>query len=96
MLPFRLNTKLLIFIVNLTPFGQASQSSTLDPAKTTAIQAIQPPISSAWITEGIIRCTHTTGYQLANPKPAWWMFAFSNFESAYITNIQIFYRETRK
>ncbi|XP_071121659.1 multiple epidermal growth factor-like domains protein 6 [Mytilus edulis] len=78
---------------NLTPFGQASQSSTLQ-ARTKAINAIQPPISNTFINGYHIYCTHTDGYQDTNPQPAWWMFAFS-FESAYITEIQIYYRENQ-
>ncbi|CAC5418228.1 PTPRT [Mytilus coruscus] len=77
---------------NLTPFGQASLSSTLDAWKTTAIKAIQPPVSNAWAKRNSIYCTHTNGYKNTNPQPAWWMFELS-FESAYITEIQIYYRE---
>ncbi|XP_063399962.1 multiple epidermal growth factor-like domains protein 10 [Mytilus trossulus] len=79
---------------NLTPFGRASQISTIAAGKTEAINAIQPPISNTFSSNSstIIYCTHTTGFYDSNPMPAWWMFEFS-FESAYITEIQIYYRE---
>ncbi|VDI55259.1 Hypothetical predicted protein [Mytilus galloprovincialis] len=83
---------MLLFTENLTPFGTASLSSTLDIWKTQAIKAIQPPISNTWTNRNTIYCTHTDGYRDTNPLPAWWMFEFS-FESAYITEIQIYYRE---
>ncbi|VDH91210.1 Hypothetical predicted protein [Mytilus galloprovincialis] len=76
---------------NLTSSGQASQTGTLN-ANTNAINAIKPPISNTFQTGSTIYCTHTFGYDDPNPLPAWWMFEFS-FESAYITDIQIYYRE---
>ncbi|CAG2257239.1 PTPRT [Mytilus edulis] len=44
-----------------------------------------PPISNSW---DINKCTHT----IIGSNPAWWMFTFS-FESVYITDITIYYRE---
>ncbi|VDI68389.1 Hypothetical predicted protein [Mytilus galloprovincialis] len=82
---------MLLFIENLTPRGQASQTGTLR-VNSNAISAIQPPISNTFQNGDNIYCTHTTGYYVPNPKPAWWMFEFC-FESAYITDIQIYYRE---
>ncbi|CAG2228466.1 unnamed protein product [Mytilus edulis] len=84
---------MLLFIENLTPSGQASLSSTLT-STTKAIKAIQPPISNTFMYQNHVLCTHTNGYRDENPLPAWWMFEFS-FESAYITEIQIYYREGR-
>lgn len=61
----------------------ATQSSTEYPA--VAKNAIDPPISNEF---GFEKCSHT---RIGN-KPAWWMFRFS-YESVYITDIAIYYRE---
>lgn len=77
--------KFLLFFLteNLTRFGNATQSST--EANGHAQNAIKPPISNAWSFD---KCTHT----IIGNNPAWWMFTFS-FESVYITDIIIYYRE---
>ncbi|XP_063398995.1 platelet endothelial aggregation receptor 1-like [Mytilus trossulus] len=75
---------------NLTPEGKASQTGTLR-VNSNAINAIQPPISNRFQEGNTIYCTHTFGYDDDNPLPAWWMFEF-DFELAYITEIQICYR----
>ncbi|XP_063396190.1 uncharacterized protein LOC134680847 isoform X2 [Mytilus trossulus] len=68
---------------NLTPYGKATQSSNYEGSL--PINAIKPPISN---TFSRTLCSHTG----ISSKPAWWMFHFS-FGSAYITDIQIYYRE---
>ncbi|CAC5412432.1 PTPRT [Mytilus coruscus] len=68
---------------NLTKFGQATQSSTQSRGR--AQNAIYPPISNDWSFD---KCTHT----IIGKNPAWWMFQFS-YESVYITDITIYYRQ---
>lgn len=53
--------------------------------------AIQPPISNKFAFENCVH-TNSTDY---NDKPAWWMLEIS-FGIAYITNIEIYYREDCK
>ncbi|CAC5376555.1 Tyrosine-protein phosphatase non-receptor type 5,Tyrosine-protein phosphatase non-receptor type 20,Receptor-type tyrosine-protein phosphatase R,Receptor-type tyrosine-protein phosphatase eta,Tyrosine-protein phosphatase non-receptor type 7,Receptor-type tyrosine-protein phosphatase O,Receptor-type tyrosine-protein phosphatase beta [Mytilus coruscus] len=67
---------------NLTPFGEATQSSIYDIAGPQ--NAINPPISNKW---GYTRCTHTQ----PDMSPSWWMFNIS-YGSAFITDIKIYYR----
>ncbi|VDI84210.1 Hypothetical predicted protein [Mytilus galloprovincialis] len=71
---------------NLTPFGQATQSSKYHASE--AEHAINPPVSNEW---GPDKCSHTAGSR-TNVSAAWWMFKFS-FEMAYVTEILIYYRE---
>ncbi|XP_071181860.1 neurogenic locus notch homolog protein 2-like [Mytilus edulis] len=71
---------------NLTPFGQATQSSKYHASE--AEHAIYPPVSNEW---GPDQCSHTA-VSRTNVSEAWWMFKFS-FEIAYVTEIQIYYRE---
>lgn len=74
---------------NLTPYGTATQSSWLDGGHGHARFAIQPPISNAF---SMTICTHTA---TLSDQPAWWMFQFS-FGSAFITEIQLYYRHGGK
>ncbi|CAC5398621.1 unnamed protein product [Mytilus coruscus] len=69
---------------NLTPFGNATQSSQFRIGGNPQ-NAINPPISNTFTFDD---CSHT------DPKgrPAWWMFQFS-FGIAYIADITIYYRE---
>ncbi|XP_052080402.1 uncharacterized protein LOC127718421 [Mytilus californianus] len=71
---------------NLTPFGNAMQSSQSGTGKGIPENAINPPISNEYDLE---ICSQTTesGY-----STAWWMFEFS-LGTAYIENIEIYYRE---
>ncbi|XP_052087932.1 multiple epidermal growth factor-like domains protein 10 isoform X2 [Mytilus californianus] len=75
---------------NLTPFGIATQSSYIGGY----IQfgkpeyAIKPPISNEW---SFYVCSHTNINRSRTPAD-WWMFELS-FESAFITDITIYYRE---
>ncbi|CAG2257240.1 MEGF10_11 [Mytilus edulis] len=68
---------------NLTPSGKASQSSQINTAG--PHNAIDPPVSNEF---DFAKCTHT----YIDNNPQWWMFAFS-FDSAFITDITIYYRE---
>ncbi|XP_071129381.1 uncharacterized protein [Mytilus edulis] len=68
---------------NLTPYGTATQSSNFE--ESLPQNAIEPPISN---TFSKTLCSHTD----RGSKPAWWMFHFS-FGPAYITDINIYYRE---
>ncbi|XP_071129197.1 receptor-type tyrosine-protein phosphatase alpha-like [Mytilus edulis] len=68
---------------NLTPFGEATQSSIFETAGPQ--NAINPPISNEW---GYTRCTHTS----PSLNPSWWMFNIS-YGSAFITDIKIYYRQ---
>ncbi|CAC5362801.1 unnamed protein product [Mytilus coruscus] len=72
-------------INNLTPFGKATQSSDFGDGKYRPEYAIKPPISNEFNTT---ICSHT----YPQDTPAWWMFQFS-FGSAYVTNINIYYRK---
>ncbi|XP_063398426.1 uncharacterized protein LOC134683184 [Mytilus trossulus] len=67
---------------NLTPFGEATLSSSAHNTKPE--NAINPPISNTWSET---YCTHTDYGQIT----AWWMFNFS-FGSAFITDVKIYYR----
>ncbi|CAG2213411.1 unnamed protein product [Mytilus edulis] len=67
---------------NLTAFGLASQSSTNIGL---AENAIEPPISNEFDFD---KCTHTH----LGTTAEWWMFQFS-FKSAFVTDIDIYYRE---
>lgn len=71
-----------LFSVNLTPFGEASQSSQVGIAG--AQNAINPPVSNEW---SYTSCTHTD----PSKTPAWWMFNIS-YGPAFITDIKIYYR----
>ncbi|VDI84205.1 Hypothetical predicted protein [Mytilus galloprovincialis] len=68
---------------NLTPYGTATQIS--DFQESLPQNAIEPPISN---TFSKTLCSHTD----LGSEPAWWMFHFS-FGLAYITDINIYYRE---
>lgn len=70
----------------ITPFGTATQSTLIGGSSGEPEYAIYPPISNQF---SVSICSHTS---FSNSKPAWWMFEFS-FGYAYITEIQIYYRE---
>ncbi|XP_076115433.1 uncharacterized protein LOC143083098 [Mytilus galloprovincialis] len=83
-----IHTTLKLIVIaqhNLTPYGTATQSSWLDGGHGHARFAIQPTISNAF---SMTICTHTA---TLSDQPAWWMFQFS-FGSAFITEIQLYYR----
>ncbi|XP_063443566.1 uncharacterized protein LOC134724466 [Mytilus trossulus] len=67
---------------NLTPYGNATQSSSY---LTAPVNAIHPPIAN---TFSFPYCSLSNIQTTA----AWWMFQFS-FGTAYITDIAIYYRE---
>ncbi|XP_071129303.1 uncharacterized protein [Mytilus edulis] len=69
---------------NLTPFGTATQSSRF--IRSTPEGALLPPISNKFTLE---TCSTTN---VDGASFAWWMFEIS-FNSAFITNITIYYRE---
>ncbi|XP_076072681.1 uncharacterized protein LOC143044513 isoform X1 [Mytilus galloprovincialis] len=71
---------------NLTPFGNASQSSVVAAAGRPE-NAINPPISNVFSYSD---CSHTK----VDPEntAAWWMFKLS-YGATYIQNITIYYRE---
>ncbi|XP_052080383.1 uncharacterized protein LOC127718405 isoform X2 [Mytilus californianus] len=76
---------------NLTPFGTASQSSSYDsndPSKGKPENAVNPPISNKYSLDN---CSNTK-QSYTGISEAWWMFEFS-FNTAYITDITIYYRE---
>ncbi|VDI11983.1 Hypothetical predicted protein [Mytilus galloprovincialis] len=76
---------------NLTPFGTTTQSSAFDSTDETrgkSANAINPPISNKYSLDD---CSSTKLAQRGNLK-AWWMFQFS-FDTAYITDMTIYYRE---
>lgn len=83
---------LFSFTENLTPFGNATQSSTYGPYGKPEY-AVNPPISNEFNLHRPY-CTHTYPYKLNSSvnSSAWWMFNFS-FKTAYITDITIYYRE---
>ncbi|XP_052087518.1 receptor-type tyrosine-protein phosphatase T-like [Mytilus californianus] len=69
---------------NLAPLGKATQSSQSGIAG--PYNAIHSPVSNKWSDR---YCTHTnTDFK----SPAWWMFN-SSFESTFITDVTIYYRE---
>lgn len=76
---------------NLTPNGTATQSSDNDPVKGKAENAINPPISNEYSVDNC-SSTKLSGSGIQN---AWWMFSFS-FDTAYITDVTIYYRENCK
>ncbi|XP_063445964.1 uncharacterized protein LOC134725751 [Mytilus trossulus] len=79
---------------NLTPFGNASQSSSYnmnDPSRGKAENAVNPPISNEYSLD---KCS-STKLSLYGMRSAWWMFEYS-FDTAYITDITIYYRENCK
>ncbi|XP_063443277.1 plexin-A1-like [Mytilus trossulus] len=75
---------------NLTPYGTATQSSSysIDENKGRPEYAIKPPISNQYSLD---QCSSTKLTGSGNLK-VWWMFEFS-FDTAYITDITIYYRE---
>ncbi|XP_052080668.1 plexin-B1-like isoform X9 [Mytilus californianus] len=77
--------------LNLTPFGTASQSSIFTSGKGEPENAVNPPISN-YFDNDLTKCTHTYSYLHSKNKTAWWMFEFS-FDTAYITDITLYYRE---
>lgn len=80
-----------LFTENLTPFGNATQSSTFS-ANSKAEYAVNQPISNKFDLNGPY-CSHTKTYP--SNSNAWWMFNFS-FKTAYITDITIYYRKECK
>ncbi|CAC5362796.1 unnamed protein product [Mytilus coruscus] len=85
---FLIHTTVLLTVIaqhNLTPFGNATQSSHITGGKPE--YAIKPPISNRFTLD---ICSHT--YVDRVNRPAWWMFQFS-YRYAYITDITIYYRE---
>ncbi|VDI25636.1 Hypothetical predicted protein, partial [Mytilus galloprovincialis] len=78
---------------NLTPFGFATQSSSLTNMTNDTVDgkpdnAINPPISNQFSLDN---CS-STGRALNGTNEAWWMFKYS-LGTAYITDITIYYRE---
>lgn len=81
---------------NLTPFGFATQSSSLTNMTNDTVDgkpdnAIIPPISNQFSLDN---CS-STGRALNGTNTAWWMFKYS-LGTAYITDITIYYRENCK
>ncbi|VDI11984.1 Hypothetical predicted protein [Mytilus galloprovincialis] len=91
---FLIHTAVMLTITaqhNLTPFGTASQSSPYDfsdISKGKPENAVNSPVSNQFT---LTTCS-STKLSDRNIDAAWWMFNFS-FNTAYISNVTIYYRE---
>ncbi|XP_052080277.1 hepatocyte growth factor receptor-like isoform X2 [Mytilus californianus] len=74
--------------LNLTPFGNGSQSSYISDVDGNPEYAVNPPMSNEYSLD---KCSSSTE-KVGQARGAWWIFEFS-FDTAYITDITIYYRE---